>query len=56
MMFPTISRRSLLTEMMTSRRTLYIEKKKSAHQSMCHANHVGFLSYRIPIFTHGGPS
>jgi len=57
MMFPTISRRSLLTEMTKSRRKLYIEKKKTPiYQSMCHANHVGVLSYRIPIFTHGGPS
>jgi len=33
MMFPTISRRSLLTGMMKSRRTLYIEKKKNTDLS-----------------------
>jgi hypothetical protein len=30
MMFPTISRRSLLTGMMKSRRTLYIQKKNQS--------------------------
>jgi len=34
MMFPTISRRSLLTEMTKSRRKLYIEKKKNTDLSI----------------------
>jgi hypothetical protein len=46
MMFPTISRRSLLTEMMTSRRTLYIEKKTSPSINVsCQPRRLSVLPY-----------
>ena len=51
MMFPTISRRSFVTGMMKSRRTLYTNQKKRPNQQTRHilSTRGRILSYRVPV-------